>query len=143
MVMTEVRKYMEAAVEKLTPAKAQEMARSMLQGQTQRKEQVQKLAQDLMDWSNQTRGKMSEMVRREVARQLKTMGLASKHDVEALAARVRDLERGARSATSATRSSAARTSAAAPKARPASPRPKRPAAPAPAQGSKEPGKGGS
>ncbi len=96
MVVTEVRKYMEAAVEKLTPAKAQEMARSLLQGQDQRREQVQKVAQDLMDWSNQTRERMSELVRREVTRQLKAMGVASKEDLESLSARVRDLERAAR-----------------------------------------------
>jgi polyhydroxyalkanoate synthesis regulator phasin len=93
MVVTEVRRYMEAAVEKLTPAKAQEMARSLLQGQEQAKGQVQKVAQDLMDWSNQTRDRISEMVRREVARQLKTMGLVSKDELDALRARVRELER--------------------------------------------------
>jgi len=97
MLVTEVRKYMEAAVEKLTPATAQEMARSLLEGQSKGREQVQKVAQDLMEWSNQVRERMSEMVRREVARQLETMGLASKDEVEALKARVRDLERPRRS----------------------------------------------
>jgi len=92
MVMIEVRKYMEAAVEKLTPARAQEMARSLVQAQGQRKEQVQKVAQDLMEWSAQTRERLSEMIRREVTRQLETMGVASKNDLEALRARVRDLE---------------------------------------------------
>jgi polyhydroxyalkanoate synthesis regulator phasin len=97
MVVTEVRKYMEAAVEKLSPAKAQEMAKSLVQGQAKGREQVQKVAQDLMDWSNQTRDRLSEMIRREVARQLKTMGVASKDEVDALKARVRQLEReGAR-----------------------------------------------
>jgi polyhydroxyalkanoate synthesis regulator phasin len=96
MVVTEVRKYMEAAVEKLTPAKAQEMARSLLEGQSKGREQVQKVAQDLMDWSNQTRERMSEMVRREVARQLDAIGVASKDELDAVKARVRELERGRR-----------------------------------------------
>lgn len=113
--MTEVRKYMETAVEKLSPAKAQEMARSVLQGQARGKEQVQKLAQDLMGWSNQTRGRMSEMVRREVARQLKAMGVASKDEVEALKARVRALERtgsrGGAASSAAKRASAAKAAA--------------------------------
>ncbi len=113
--MTEVRKYMETAVEKLSPAKAQEMARSVLQGQARGKEQVQKLAQDLMGWSNQTRGRMSEMVRREVARQLKAMGVASKDEVEALKARVRALERtgsrGGAASSAAKRTSAAKAAA--------------------------------
>ena len=122
MVVTEVRRYMEAAVEKLTPARAQQMARSLLEGQSKGKEQVQKVAQDLMDWSNQTRDRMTEMVRREVAKQLKTMGVASRDEVDALKARVRELERAARpgmaaaasTRTSATkaRSGAAKTSAA-------------------------------
>jgi polyhydroxyalkanoate synthesis regulator phasin len=98
MVVTEVRKYMEAAVEKLTPAKAQEMARSLLEGQSKGREQVQKVAQDLMEWSNQTRERLSEMVRREVSRQLETMGVASKDEVDTLEARVGELERGRGSA---------------------------------------------
>jgi polyhydroxyalkanoate synthesis regulator phasin len=115
MVVTEVRKYMEAAVEKLSPAKAQEMARSLLQGQAKGREQVQKVAQDLMDWSNETRGRMREMIRREVTRQLKAMGVASKDEVEALKARVRALERsGSRAAGAsgaAKKTSAARAAA--------------------------------
>jgi polyhydroxyalkanoate synthesis regulator phasin len=131
MVMTEVRKYMEAAVEKLSPAKAQEMAKSLLQGQAKGREQVQKVAQDLMDWSNQTRERMLEMIRREVARQLKAMGVASKDEVEALKARVRLLERagspsGARAAaakkTSAAKANAAKPAARATPGKPASPR---------------------
>lgn len=110
MVVTEVRRYMEAAVEKLTPAKAQAMARSLLEGQSKGREQVQRLAQDLMDWSNQTRGRMSEMVRREVARQLKTIGVASRGEVDALKARVRELERGGRSAAKNTGKSAVKSS---------------------------------
>jgi polyhydroxyalkanoate synthesis regulator phasin len=109
MVVTEVRRYMEAAVEKLSPARAQEMARSLLKGQGKGKEQVQKVAQDLMDWSNQTRERMTEMIRREVARQLKAMGVATKDDLEALKARVRVLERGAGSAAAAAKSPAKRS----------------------------------
>jgi polyhydroxyalkanoate synthesis regulator phasin len=113
MVVTEVRKYMEAAVEKLSPARAQEMARSMLQGQGKGREQVQKVAQDLMDWSNKTRERMTETVRREVTRQLKAMGVASKDDLEALKARVRVLERGAGSASAAAKSPAKKGTASA------------------------------
>jgi polyhydroxyalkanoate synthesis regulator phasin len=113
MVVTEVRRYMEAAVEKLSPARAQEMARSMLQGQGKGREQVQKVAQDLMDWSNKTRERMTETVRREVTRQLKAMGVASKDDLEALKARVRVLERGAGSASAAAKSPAKKGTASA------------------------------
>jgi BMFP domain-containing protein YqiC len=108
MVVTEVRKYMEAALEKLSPAKAQEMARSVLKGEGKGrgKEQVQKVAQDLMDWSNHTRSRMKDMVRREVARQIKSMGAVTKDDLDALKARIRVLERDAGAAATAPKSSA-------------------------------------
>jgi polyhydroxyalkanoate synthesis regulator phasin len=131
MVVTEVRRYMEAAVEKLSPAKAQEMARSLLQGQAKGREQVQKVAQDLMDWSNETRGRITEMIRREVSRQLKTMGVASKDEVEALKARVRALERagsrasggsGAATKTSAAKAATAKSSTRKAAAKPATSR---------------------
>ena len=69
MAASEVRKYMEAAFEKLTPAKAQEMARSVVQGGG--REQVQKLAHDLMEWSTKSRRQLSELVDRQVGEQLK------------------------------------------------------------------------
>lgn len=69
MTVSEVRKYMEAAVEKLTPAKAQEMARSVLQGGSG--EQVQKLAHDLMEWSTKSRAQLTELVDRQIGEQLK------------------------------------------------------------------------
>jgi polyhydroxyalkanoate synthesis regulator phasin len=131
MDKTEVRKYMEAAAEKLSAARAQEMAKSLMQGQAKGREQVQKVAQDLMDRSNKTRERMLEMIRREVARQLKAMGVASKDDVEALKARVKLLERaespsGARAAaakkTSAAKPNAAKASARVAPAKPAPPR---------------------
>lgn len=102
MVVNEVRRYMEAAVEKLTPAKAQEMARSLMQGQGKGKEQVQKVAQDLLDWSNHTRERMTEMIRREVSRQLKAMGVATKDDLDSVKRRVRELERGGSASKSTT-----------------------------------------
>jgi hypothetical protein len=56
---------------------------------------------------------MTEMVRREVTRQLKAMGVASKDDLEALKARVRVLERGAGSASAAAKSPAKKGTASA------------------------------
>jgi polyhydroxyalkanoate synthesis regulator phasin len=91
MIASDARKFIEAALEKLTPAKAQEIARSMVQGQG--KEQVQKFAKDLMDWSSKNRERMVEFVRREVQAQLKLMGVASREELEALKKRVHDLER--------------------------------------------------
>jgi polyhydroxyalkanoate synthesis regulator phasin len=82
---------MEATMQKLSPARAQEMARSLMQGQTS--DQVQKVARDLIDWSSKSRQRLSEAVQREVKSQLKSLGVASRDEVDALRRRVRELER--------------------------------------------------
>ncbi|TMK31268.1 MAG: hypothetical protein E6G55_06830 [Actinobacteria bacterium] len=81
----------EATMQKLSPARAQEMARSLMQGQT--RDQVQKVARDLIDWSNKSRQRLSEAVQREVKSQLKSLGVAGRDEVDALKRRVRELER--------------------------------------------------
>lgn len=93
----DVRKTFEAALEKLTPAKAQKLARSLLEGDgaSKGKEQVSKLAHELMEWSQRNRERMVELVRREVRDQLKSLGVASRDEVEALRKRVRALEKAA------------------------------------------------
>lgn len=106
MEMNDLRRYMEATVGKLTPAKAQEMARSIVGGQSKGREQVQRVAQDLLEWSKTNRDRMTEMVRREVREQLRSMGVATRDEVDALKKRVRDLERGSKPASSTARSTA-------------------------------------
>jgi polyhydroxyalkanoate synthesis regulator phasin len=85
------RRKMEATMQKLSPARAQEMARSLMQGQTS--EQVQKVARELIEWSNKNRQRLSEAVQREVKSQLKSLGVAGRDEVDALKRRVRELER--------------------------------------------------
>jgi len=134
MVVNEVRRYVEAALGKLSPAKAQELARSLMKGQG--KEQISKAAQDLMDWSNKNRERLAELVRREVRSQLKAVGVASREEVEALRKRVRELERprakrSTAKRTTAKRATAKRTTVARPAATPAPPEaPASPSAPA-------------
>ena len=89
----DIREFMEGAVGKLTPAKAQELAKSIRSGQG--KEQVAKTAQELLDWSNRNRQRISELVRGEVRSQLSTIGVATKAELDALKKRVRELERAA------------------------------------------------
>jgi polyhydroxyalkanoate synthesis regulator phasin len=134
MGVEDVRKYMEAAMGKLSPAKAQDLAKSMVQGQG--RDQVTKTAKDLLDWSNRNRERLTDLVRSEVRSQVKTLGLATRDDVDALRKRVRDLERGgkpARKRTTAKRSTAKRTTAkrtTAEPAAPAAPAPPEPSSPA-------------
>ncbi len=122
--IADIRKFMEAAVGKLSPAKAQELARSVMRGEG--KEQVSKAAQDLLEWSNKNRQRISDLVRSEVRSQLSTIGVASRDEVDALKKRVRELGRpgGTPKRTTAKK----RTAAKRPSAKPA------PAAPAPAAG---------
>jgi polyhydroxyalkanoate synthesis regulator phasin len=111
MVVEEIRRYMEAAVGKLSPKKAQHLARSLMQGQG--KDQIAKAAQDLMDWSNKNRERLLDLVRTEVRTQLKQIGVASRDEVDALRRRVRDLEKaqGAGKAAAAKRPAAKRSTA--------------------------------
>lgn len=93
-MLDDMRKYMEATLGKLTPAKAQELARSLVQGQGKGREQVAKAAQELLEWSQKSRERIVELIRREVKTQLKTLGVATREEVDALRKRVRELERG-------------------------------------------------
>jgi polyhydroxyalkanoate synthesis regulator phasin len=103
---------MEAAMGKLSAAKAQELARSMVKGEG--REQVTKTAKDLLEWSNKNRERLTDLIRSEVRSQMKTLGVASRDDVDALRKRVRDLERAGAGARAPKRSTAKR---AAPKKR--------------------------
>jgi polyhydroxyalkanoate synthesis regulator phasin len=112
MVVEDIRKLMEGTIGKLTPAKAQELARS-LTGED-RREQAGKLAQDLLDWQQRSLERAKDLVTREVRSQLKTIGVATQADVDALKKRIRTLERGAGAPTSG-RSTSAKTTATAKK----------------------------
>lgn len=90
-MLEDVRRYVEAVLDKLSPAKAQAMARAMAGGS---REKVNELAKDLMEWSQRNRERLTDLVRREVRAQLKTLGVASKEELESLKRRVRELEKG-------------------------------------------------
>lgn len=91
-VLEQIREYMEAAIGKLSPTKAQDLAKSLTKGQG--RDQVTKTAKDLLAWSNKNRERLTSMVQTEVKSQLKTIGVASRDEVDALRKRVRELERG-------------------------------------------------
>jgi polyhydroxyalkanoate synthesis regulator phasin len=119
-VLEQIREYMEAAIGKLSPAKAQDLAKSLTKGQG--RDQVTKTAKDLLAWSNKNRERLTSMVQTEVKSQLKTIGVASRDEVDALRKRVRELERGqgkksTRKRTTAKRSTA-KTAAGSPTSRP-------------------------
>ena len=90
-VIDPMKKAIQASFVILSPAKAQALAKAMMQGQG--REQVQKTAQDLMDWSSRNKDRLTGIVRDEVRSQLRQMGVASRDEVEALRKRVRELEK--------------------------------------------------
>jgi polyhydroxyalkanoate synthesis regulator phasin len=90
--MQDVRKTIEGSLGNLTPARAQEIAKSMLDRDAA-KEQVSKTAADLLEWSQRNRNRLSTMIRNEVRDQLRQSGVATAEEVKALRKRVRELER--------------------------------------------------
>ena len=90
----DVRKTIESMLGTLTPAKAQQLAKGMLEPDA-RKEQVAKAAGDLLEWSQKNRQRIRDLIRREIRDQLEQMGVASRADLDALKKRVRELERAA------------------------------------------------
>lgn len=103
-----VRRYVEAGREALTPRKAEDLARSLAKQGEVRRDQVSRLAHDLVDWSRKSSERLMEIVRSEVKRQVSRTGVATKDEVEALRRRVRELERG-RKSTAAKKPTAKRT----------------------------------
>jgi polyhydroxyalkanoate synthesis regulator phasin len=108
-VLDQIREYMEAAIGKLSPAKAQDLAKSLTKGQG--RDQVTKTAKDLLAWSNKNRERLTSMVQTEVKSQLKTIGVASRDEVDALRKRVRELERGRGKKSTRKRTTTKRTTA--------------------------------
>jgi polyhydroxyalkanoate synthesis regulator phasin len=90
----------------LTPARAREMARSLASGEGPK--QANRIAQELLEWSQRSREWISEAVSREVKRQLATMGIATKEDLDALRKRVRELERSGGGKSAGARKSSAK-----------------------------------
>jgi polyhydroxyalkanoate synthesis regulator phasin len=108
--LEDVRKTIEAAIGNLTPAKAQELAKNFADPGTA-KEQVSKMAGDMLEWSQRNRDRMREFVGREIAAQMKSMGVATQSDLDALKKRVRELERQAGMTASGRRSVAKKSTA--------------------------------
>jgi polyhydroxyalkanoate synthesis regulator phasin len=109
MIIDDLRKTVEGLLGTLTPAKAQQLAKDMLEPGAA-KEQVAKTTADLLEWSHTNRERLTTFVRREIADQLKAVGgVASQTELDALKKRVRDLERAA-GMTASGRSKAAKKS---------------------------------
>jgi polyhydroxyalkanoate synthesis regulator phasin len=117
MRLDDVRKTVEATLGNLTPAKAQELAKSFLEPGAA-KDQVARTTADILEWSHKNRERLRESIRREIRDQMRQMGVATQGDVDALKKRVRDLERRAgMTASGRSKSTAGKPSARKPAAR--------------------------
>ena len=109
MQLTDVLQFVEATLDRISPARAQELAKQMASGEG--REQVAKAAKELVDWSQRNRERVRALGQREVATQLSAMGIPTKDDFEALERRIAELERTTRKGTPAKRTAAKRTAA--------------------------------
>jgi polyhydroxyalkanoate synthesis regulator phasin len=87
-----VRKYVEAGREALTPRRAEDLARTLVREGQARREQVNRLAGDLLQWSRKNSERLRATIRQEVQRQIARSGVATKDDLEPLKRRIRALE---------------------------------------------------
>ena len=110
MVIDDVRKTFEAALGLLDPAKAQQLAKDLMDPGTA-KEQIAKTAADLVEWSQSNRERLSSFIRAEISDQMKNMGAATGAELDALKKRVRDLERDAGKTASGRKAAVRKTSA--------------------------------
>jgi polyhydroxyalkanoate synthesis regulator phasin len=113
MLFDDLRATIQAALGNLTPSKAQQLAKDMMEPGAA-KDQISKTAAELLEWSQQNRERMSTYVRREITEQMKAIGVATQSDLDTLKKRVRELERatgatasGKKKATTRTRRSTA------------------------------------
>jgi predicted nucleic acid-binding Zn-ribbon protein len=104
MVIDDVRKALEAVLDQLSPTKAREVAKRYLEPEAA-KDQVAKTANELVQLSQRLR----ETVRREVRSQMRSMGVATQEELDALRKRVRDLERASGKTSSRTTTGRATT----------------------------------
>ena len=94
-MIDDIRKTLEGLMGTLTPAKAQQLAKDLMEPGAA-KEQVAKVTADLLEWSQANRERMRTFVRREISEQMKAVGgIATQAELDALKKRVRDLERAA------------------------------------------------
>lgn len=85
-----LRKYVEAGIAftQLTKAKAEAVVRELVKAGDLQREHAQDRVDDLLDRSRKSTEGLVGIVRREIAAQLSSLGLATKDDVDKLAAKM-------------------------------------------------------
>lgn len=108
-----IRKYVEAGMGAVSSKRAEELAKGIAKQGQAGKEQVGKLAHEILDWSKKNGERLVTTIRREVKKQVLAMGVATKAEVESLTKRVAALEGKAKTTKSTASKSTAKKSTAA------------------------------
>ena len=87
-----IRKYVEAGMGAVSNSRAEQIAKGFARQGSAGKDQVSKVAREIADWSKKNGERLVKLVRREVKKQILSMGVASKADIDALKKRVTALE---------------------------------------------------
>lgn len=95
-----VRRYVEAGRDVLTPKKAEELARALIEQGQARADQAGRITRDLVEWSRKNSERLRETIRHEVQKQMSKAGVATKEEVESLKRRIRELEASKKAAPS-------------------------------------------
>jgi polyhydroxyalkanoate synthesis regulator phasin len=106
-----VRRYVEAGRDALTPKKAEELARALIEQGQARADQAGRIARDLIDWSKKNSERLRDTISHEVQRQMSRAGVASKEEIESLKRRIRELEGKAKAAAPARKATTQRSAA--------------------------------
>jgi polyhydroxyalkanoate synthesis regulator phasin len=89
-----LRKYVDAAVSvtDVPRERAEKVFRELAERGEVRARDLQKVAQEMADRSARNREELARLIRKEIKRQISSLGLATRNDVERLSTRVRKLE---------------------------------------------------
>lgn len=107
------KQYLDAGVEftEVTRAQARRRAEQLVREGKLARERVQAFVDDLVALSRRRTEQVAELVRREVARQVKVLGIATKDDLAALEARLAGTAKKAAASTSRKKAPAKKASA--------------------------------
>jgi polyhydroxyalkanoate synthesis regulator phasin len=89
-----VRRFVRERFERVSSRRPEDLARTLAQQGQATREQATRIAREAVEWSKKNRRVITEVVQREVRRQLSRLGAATREEISALRRRVRDLETG-------------------------------------------------
>lgn len=99
-MLEDMRKYVRAGLEALSSQGAEDAAGVIMSRASVLADQLNAFASGFLEWSAEARASLMQELKDVITRQVETMGLASKQDLEALERRVERLEgRSGRAAT--------------------------------------------